>query len=96
MLDEFADRVSRHEWFPRWLLPETLPFGHLMRTIMHASPKEIDYMTKLRVRPGGHINYRQLAYDIAAQTKKIDPLMAGLDVVRAPDPTSHDEFVDRS
>jgi hypothetical protein len=67
-------------------------------SIFHASPKEISYMTQLRVRPGGHINYRYLAYELARLGAKSEPLLSSLipDIITKPDASSREEFIDRS
>ena len=72
--------------------------SHRIDYYMHASPKEVSFMTKLRIRPGGHINYRMLAYMIANEVAKSDPLLAGLGFAESekPDPASREEFFDRS
>lgn len=75
-----------------------LPQAHRVEYYMHASPKEISYLAKLRIRPGGHINYRMLAYMIAEAVKDFDPLLSGLAFAKnqKPDPRSKEEFFDRS
>lgn len=75
-----------------------LPQSHRIDYYMHASPKEISFMTRLRIRPGGHINYRMLAYMIGRETAGIGPLLSGLGFKKSekPDPASREEFFDRS
>jgi len=75
-----------------------LPFAHKIDYIMHGSPKEVSYMTKLRIRPGGHINYRMLAYMLGQETAKIEPLLSGLGFKKSDKPNlaSREEFFDRS
>ena len=55
-------------------------------------------MTQLRVRPGGHINYRYLAYELARLGANSDPLLSALipSHLTQPDPVSREEFIDRS
>jgi hypothetical protein len=98
LLTKFMVMVKDATWFPQNLLRELLPFGHVFTTIFHGSPKEISYLTQLRVRPGGHINYRMLAYDIALLAGKSEPLLAALALPEntKPDPSSIAEFIDRS
>ena len=75
-----------------------LPQSHRIDYYMHGSPKEISFMTKLRIRPGGHINYRMLAYMLGQETAEIEPLLSGLGFKKSekPDPASREEFFDRS
>jgi thymidylate synthase ThyX len=97
-LKSFINDAEKSGWFPQYLILQLLPFAHLMRMWMHGSPKEISYMTKLRVRPGGHINYRMLAYRIAEVAANSVPFLAGIAIPETdkPDPSSRAEFIDRS
>jgi thymidylate synthase ThyX len=97
-LQKFIDMTKHHTWFPQYLWVQILPFAHIFRGIFHASPKELSYMTQLRVRPGGHINYRFLAYEIARLAGESEPLLSALqfDEINKPNPSSRQEFVDRS
>jgi thymidylate synthase ThyX len=75
-----------------------IPNAQRIRYFLTGGPKEISYLTQLRVRPGGHINYRMLAYDLAKLAAQTDPLLAALNLGkdRKPDPASQSEFFDRS
>jgi thymidylate synthase ThyX len=97
-LRRFIKLAQKYSWFPRYLVLQLLPFGHIMKSYFHASPKEISYMTKLRVRPGGHINYRILAYQIADEASKTEEFMQFIKLTdeEKPDATSSKEFLDRS
>ena len=97
-LKEFEDSVKNLDWFPQYLLIQLLPFCHVMKLWFHGSPKEMSYLTNLRVRPGGHINYRSLAYQMAKLASQSDPLLSGLDLgkLKEPNACSRDEFIDRS
>ncbi len=97
-LKQFADSVKSLDWFPQHLLIQLLPFCHVMKLWFHGSPKEMSYLTNLRVRPGGHINYRYLAYQMAKLASQSDPLLSSLDLgeLKEPDACSRGEFVDRS
>jgi hypothetical protein len=97
-LQKFVDLSSQYEWFPQYIYTQLLPFAHIFTSFFHASPKEISYMTQLRVRPGGHINYRQLAYDIAKLGANSESLLQAMipEHITKPDACSRDEFVDRS
>lgn len=94
----FINISSKYEWFPQYIYTQLLPFAHIFTSIFHASPKEISYMTQLRVRPGGHINYRHLAYEMGALAAESEPLLNSMmpNHILKPDPCSRDEFVDRS
>jgi hypothetical protein len=97
-LNQFAELTKNTNWFPHYLILQLVPFGHIMKIWFHASPKEISYLTRLRVRPGGHINYRVLAYLIAEKSGGDDLFTNGLFLGedKKPDPTSRLEFLDRS
>lgn len=97
-LQQFVDLSSQYDWFPQYIYIQLLPFAHIFNSFFHASPKEISYMTQLRVRPGGHINYRYLAYEIAKSGAKSESLLEALipENITKPDACSREEFVDRS
>jgi hypothetical protein len=97
-LQKFVDLSSQYNWFPQYIYTQLLPFAHIFTSFFHGSPKEISYMTQLRVRPGGHINYRQLAYDIAILGSKSESLLEGMTPahITKPDACSREEFIDRS
>jgi len=88
-------RIGKLDWFENWLIPQMLPLAHNARLQMHGSIKELSYMSMLRVRPGGHINYRDIAWQIAELGSR-DPLLSSLAIADRPDPSSRTEFVDRS
>lgn len=74
-----------------------LPLAARSSIWMHGNPKQADYLANLRVRPGGHINYRVLAFDAAKKLSESDPFLAGLELPRArPDPADREEFFNRS
>jgi hypothetical protein len=97
-LQDLVSLTREYNWFPLYLWTQLLPFGHIFTSIFHASPKEISYMTQLRVRPGGHINYRYLAYELARLGAESEPLLSALipDTITKPDANSREEFIDRS
>jgi thymidylate synthase ThyX len=96
-LNIFANKAKLANWFPDHLILQLLPFANIMKMWFHGSPKEISYLTKLRVRPGGHINYRVLAYLMAQESAQSEDLLLGLDLGKdkKPDPSSRIEFLDR-
>jgi Thymidylate synthase complementing protein len=92
----FADRAMTTKGFNQSILLQLLPLGHAIKLWMHGSPKEISYLTKLRVRPGGHINYRWLAFEMAQKTATSSSFLISLGDIPKPDPRSREEFLDRS
>ena len=98
LLKNFLEQAKPIPEVSMTLIWELLPFAHIMKFWMHGSPKEISYMTKLRVRPGGHINYRLLAWQMAELSATSDPFLAAIDLGtdQKPDANSRDEFLDRS
>jgi thymidylate synthase ThyX len=97
-LQTFITKTEDLGWLPKHLWLELLPFAHIFTTIFHGSPKEISYLTQLRIRPGGHINYRVLAYGMAELASQSEPFLSALDLKQdcKPDPNSSKEFIDRS
>ncbi|GLV58139.1 hypothetical protein KDH_49730 [Dictyobacter sp. S3.2.2.5] len=73
-----------------------LPLAHQVDLWMHGDPKQALYLTSQRVRPGGHINYRALAYEANQLLAASDPYLSAIQQDHAPDPASRDEFFDRS
>lgn len=73
-----------------------LPLAHQVDLWMHGDPKQTLYFTAQRVRPGGHINYRTLAYEANQLLAAADPYLSALKLEQRPDPASRDEFFDRS
>ncbi|MBI4039763.1 hypothetical protein HY389_00205 [Candidatus Daviesbacteria bacterium] len=73
-----------------------LPLAHTVDLYMHGNPKQALYFTDLRYRPGGHINYRVLAFDANQQIADSDPYLSGMRLDGKPDPASKAEFADRS
>jgi hypothetical protein len=73
-----------------------LPLAHQVDIWMHGDPKQSLYLTTQRVRPGGHINYRALAYQANQLLAASDPYLSAMQLEQMPDPASRDEFFDRS
>jgi len=73
-----------------------LPLAHQVDLWMHGDPKQALYLTTQRSRPGGHINYRALAYEANRLLSAYDPYLSGIRLSKKPDPTSREEFFDRS
>ncbi len=96
LLENFLKKIENQTEIFQNIFWEVLPFAHIMKMWLHASPKEISYMTKLRVRPGGHINYRMIAYLIAKKISQKDPFLCSLKIKQKPNPCSKEEFLDRS
>lgn len=84
------------------IVKDTLLFATNSRFNMSAGIKEISYMTDRRERPGGHIDYRYLAYQTAKIHADSEPINAGLRLNRKglnvlePDPKNRYDFLDRS
>ena len=96
-LKNFIDEAKNFAGFPKSLFLQLLPFANNMKMWLHGSIKETSYITNLRVRPGGHINYRHLAYLISQKATDKDPLLQSLNLSqdRLPNPNSKQEFFDR-
>ncbi|MBA2288227.1 MAG: hypothetical protein H0W02_22355 [Ktedonobacteraceae bacterium] len=73
-----------------------LPLAQQVDLWLHGDPKQASYLTLQRSRPGGHINYRALAYDANQLIAAHDPYLAAMHMTRRPDPASREEFFDRS
>src|SRR5579875_94073 len=73
-----------------------LPLAHRIDLWMHGDPKQALYLTMQRSRPGGHINYRQIAYEANQLLAASDPYLCAIRLSSRPDPASRDEFFDRS
>jgi hypothetical protein len=79
-------------------LLNTLPFATRTNLVMHANPKQSHYLTFLRHRPGGHINYRVESYEANQSFADTHALYEAtrLDDDKRPSPLSRKEFFDRS
>jgi hypothetical protein len=73
-----------------------LPLAHRVDLWMHGDPKQAFYFTMQRSRPGGHINYRALAYEANQLLAAYDPYLSAMRLSKKPDPMNREEFVDRS
>jgi hypothetical protein len=73
-----------------------LPLAHRVDLWMHGDPKQAAYFTAQRTRPGGHINYRSLAYEANQLLAISDPYLSGVKLSKKPDPSNREEFFDRS
>ncbi|WP_149399556.1 hypothetical protein [Dictyobacter arantiisoli] len=93
----FASVVARYgDTIDYVFLLNLLPLAHQVDLWMHGDPKQALYLTKQRVRPGGHINYRALAYQANQLLAASDPYLAAIQLTEQPDPASRAEFFDRS
>jgi hypothetical protein len=82
---------------PESLRVQLLPLGSSIQYYLHGGVKEVSYLSKLRVRPGGHINYRWLSYMIAKEVAESEPLLFGLNLEEEkPEVSSRDEFLSRA
>ena len=73
-----------------------LPLAHQVDLWMHGDPKQATYFTMQRSRPGGHINYRALAYEANQLLAQYDPYFSAMQFSNRPNPASREEFFDRS
>jgi len=99
-LQEFVAKVEAqyHDTIDYSFVLNLLPLAHRVDLWMHGDPKQALYLTKQRVRPGGHINYRMLAYEASQLLATSDPYLSALQLPLKdkPDPKRRDEFFDRS
>ena len=73
-----------------------LPLAHACELFMHGGPKQAFYFTHLRTRYGGHINYRDLAFQANQLITNSDSLLEGMRLTKKPNPRSRKEFFERS
>jgi hypothetical protein len=97
-LQKFLGNVSAtyHDTIDYAFALNLLPLAHQVDLWMHGDPKQAAYFTMQRSRPGGHINYRTLAYEANQLLATYDPYLSGMQLSKKPDPTSREEFFDRS
>jgi hypothetical protein len=97
-LQEFLEKVSAtyRDTIDYAFVLNLLPLAHRIDLWMHGDPKQAAYFTAQRSRPGGHINYRTLAYEANQLLATSDPYLSGMRLPRKPDPASREEFFDRS
>ncbi len=97
-LQEFVAKVEAqyHDTIDYAFVLNLLPLAHRVDLWMHGDPKQSLYITMQRTRPGGHINYRMLAYEASQLLATSDPYLSALRIKSKPDPKSRDEFFDRS
>ena len=73
-----------------------LPLSHQVPLWMHGDPKQAIYMPHQRVRPGGQINYRILAWEANQLLASSDPYLEAIRLGARPEAGSRKEFFDRS
>jgi len=97
-LQEFLEKVSAtyHDTIDYSFVLNLLPLAHRVDLWMHGDPKQAAYFTMQRSRPGGHINYRALAYEANQLLAMYDPYLSAMRLSKKPDPSSREEFFDRS
>ncbi len=78
------------------LLVNLLPLAHRVKLFMHGDLRQSVYFTDRRSRPGGHINYRMLAYQANQLIAESTPYFKAIELPNKPDPNSRSEFLDRS
>jgi len=73
-----------------------LPLAQKITLILSSDPKSSNYINHLRVKEGGHINYRMLAYDMARATGRFGAYASGFSKnIKRPDPANGEEFFSR-
>ncbi|MGL4758113.1 MAG: FAD-dependent thymidylate synthase [Patescibacteria group bacterium] len=93
----FAEVVFTRFPSASFLIKQLWLFSMKTPLVMLGGPKEIHYLIHLRIRPGGHINYRQLSKMIGQKLQDIDPMLSSiLPENDSVDPLSSKEFKDRS
>ena len=97
-LYEFIEKIaSRYgECIDYAFVLNLLPLAHRVDLWMHGDPKQAMYFTTQRSRPGGHINYRTLAYEANQLLAGYDAYFSAMRMTKRPDPASREEFFDRS
>jgi len=97
-LQKFLDKTSEkyRDTIDYSFILNLLPLAHQVDLWMHGDPKQASYFTSQRSRPGGHINYRILAYEANQLLATSDPYFSAMRLVKKPDPASREEFLDRS
>src|SRR5438876_7920215 len=97
-LQKFLGNVSAtyHDTIDYAFVLNLLPLAHRVDLWMHGDPKQAAYFTMQRSRPGGHINYRALAYEANQLLALYDPYLSAMRLSKKPDPSSREEFFDRS
>lgn len=96
-LYDFFRKVERSYDFADYsFIVNLLPLAHQVDIWMHGDPKQALYFTHQRVRPGGHINYRDLAFKANQLITDSDPYLSGMRLAKRPNPANREEFFDRS
>ena len=97
-LEKFLEKVSAtyRDTIDYSFVLNLLPLAHQVDLWMHGDPKQASYFTMQRSRPGGHINYRALAYEANQLLASFGPYLSAMRLLKKPDPTSREEFFDRS
>lgn len=78
-----------------YILPQLAPFAYNMMVILQGDEKDGSYLSCLRSMPGGHINYRLIAWLIAHLIATLKPLLSGLELPTKPFISSREEFISR-
>ena len=70
-----------------------IPLGFRKRTLFKMNLRELFHIVELRTKPGGHISYRSLCYQMYEEVKKRHPLL--VQNLRAIKPDFPNEFFER-
>lgn len=95
-LYDFFRKAERYDFADYSFMVNLLPLAHQVDIWMHGDPKQVLYFTHQRTRPGGHINYRDLAWRANQLIADSDPYLCGMRLGERPNPASREEFFDRS
>ena len=100
MKNYFSKLKDFYNLIPNWdnfeIFRYLLPLATIDTFFMSGGPREFLYTTDTRVRPGGHINYRDIAYKMALIASDEPFLSAMKKGIVKPNPASKEEFFDRS
>lgn len=75
-----------------------VPQAHATSFVYGGSYNDFNYLSTLRTKHGGHIQYRMLAYDMVKELAEVYPVYKSLllDKLQEPDPTNEEQFKGRS
>lgn len=74
-----------------------VPQAHATTYVYSGGYNDFSYMCSLRTKPGGHIQYRMISYDISKELQSYSPIFEPLfNSLTQPDPCNEKEFKDRS
>lgn len=93
-VDRVYDRVGNSVDYT--FVANLLPLAHMTGMFMHGDPRQANYLTTLRVRNGGDIDYRLPAYGLSLLVSRSSPYFESWALSNRPDPKDRLQFFDRS